>query len=248
VHIRELGDVAATYDVATLFGRIWRNNEGQRVIDPSTLRAMAHTGNYLAGAYDGPALVGASLGFFAEDGHLHSHVTGIAVEYQGRGIGRLLKQHQREWALARGRTAISWTFDPLVARNAYFNLHSLGASVVDYLPDFYGAMEDRVNAGDASDRLYVVWALDADPPPAPTPHDVPALLDRDGDAPLVGSREGAAFTVATPRDIQTLRSADPALAIRWRMAVRSALANALADGYRIAGITRDGRYLLEVPT
>jgi len=248
VHIRELGDVDSTYDVAALFGRVWRNNDGQRVIDPSTLRAMAHTGNYLAGAYDGPALVGASLGFFAEDGHLHSHITGIAVEYQGRGIGRMLKQHQREWALARGRAAISWTFDPLVARNAYFNLHSLGASVVDYLPDFYGTMEDRVNAGDASDRLYVVWALDVAPPPAPTPQNVPALVGRDGDAPVVGSRGDGVCTVATPRDIKTLRSADPALAIRWRIAVRNALVGALSDGYRIAGITRDGRYLLEVQT
>jgi len=248
VHIRELGDVDSTYDVAALFGRVWRNNDGQRVIDPTMLRAMAHTGNYLAGAYDGSTLIGASVGFFAEDGHLHSHVTGIAAEYQGRGIGRLLKHHQRERALAPGRTAISWTFDPLVARNAYFNLHSLGARVVDYLPDFYGAMEDRVNAGDASDRLYVVWALDVAPQPSPTAQDVPALLGRDGDGPLVGSPEGAAFTVATPRDIEALRSTDPALAVRWRMAVRSALSSALADGYCITGITRDGRYLLEVLT
>src|SRR5882762_5287857 len=246
--IVELGDAASTHEVAALFGRIWRVDGDQRVSDPTMLHALAHTGNYLAGAYDGPALRGASAGFFAQDGHLHSHITGIAVEYQGRGIGRMLKQHQREWALARGRTAISWTFDPLVARNAYFNLHSLGARVVDYLPDFYGAMEDRVNAGDASDRLYVVWALDVAPQPSPTAQDVPALLGRDGDGPLVGSREGAAFTVATPRDIEALRSTDPALAVRWRMAVRSALSSALADGYCITGITRDGRYLLEVLT
>src|SRR5262245_30448075 len=155
------------HEAATLLDGIWGTGD-EHVVDPGTMRALAHVGGYVAGAYDGDTLVGASVGFFAADGHLHSHVTGIAAEQQGRGIGRAVKLHQRDWALARGRTAISWTFDPLIARNAYFNLHSLGATVVDYLPDFYGAMDDGVNAGDATDRLYVVWALDTPAPPPPT--------------------------------------------------------------------------------
>lgn len=246
--IAELDDAAAMHDVAALFDRIWRAGTAEPVIDPSTLQAMAYTGNYVVGAYEGEALVGASVGFFAADGHLHSHITGIAPEHQSRGLGRLLKQHQRDWALARDRTEISWTFDPLVARNAYFNLHKLGAVAVEYLPDFYGEMNDGVNAGDATDRLYVVWHLDAAVLPAPDASAVAARLDRDGEAPVAAHPDATEVTVATPPDIDRLRAADPVLAERWRMAVREALGGSLAAGYRITGISRDGRYLLEART
>ena len=240
VRIEEVTEPAAHHEVAALFERIWQ----APVVDPSTLRALAHTGNYVAGAYDG-LLVGAAVGFFAADGHLHSHVTGVAPEYQGRGLGAALKQHQRAWTLARNRTAISWTFDPLMARNAYFNLAKLGAVVTEYLPDFYGPIKDGINAGDASDRLFVVWRLDR--AAAPAEHDATILLDRDGDVPAPTGARGDRLSVATPEDIERLRNTDPALAERWRMAVREALAGAMDAGWRITGITRDGRYLLERP-
>jgi predicted GNAT superfamily acetyltransferase len=244
VKIAELTDAAAMHAAATLLNRIWGTGDGH-VVDPGTMRALAHIGNYVAGAYDGDTLVGASVGFFAADGHLHSHVTGIAPEHQGRGVGRALKLHQRDWALARGRSAISWTFDPLIARNAYFNLHTLGATAVEYLPDFYGLMRDAVNMGTASDRLYVVWWLDAEPQRAPDLSDRVALLDRAGDLPVPGRRADGALTVAIPLDIERLRATDPELAVRWRMAVRDAMMYAQQHDYRIAGISRDGRYLLE---
>lgn len=243
----ELSDAAAIHEAALLLSRIWGTGD-EHVVDPSTMRALAHIGSYVAGAYDGDMLVGASVGFFAADGHLHSHVTGVAPERQGHGVGRALKLHQRDWALARGRTAISWTFDPLIARNASFNLHALGATAVEYLPDFYGPMYDAVNAGNASDRLYVVWRLDAQPPPVPELAGRVALLDRAGDLPVPGRRADRAFTVAIPLDIERLRTTDPELAVRWRMAVRDAMLDALQGGYQISGITRDGRYLLEART
>jgi predicted GNAT superfamily acetyltransferase len=117
--------------------------------------------------------------------------------------------------------------------------------VVEYLPDFYGGMEDGVNAGDASDRLYVMWPLDETPPAAPTAHDVPVLLDRAGDEPRPGTLADASCTIATPADFEQLRTNRPELAVRWRTAVRDALTGALSKGYRVGGITRDGRYLLE---
>ena len=103
-------------------------------------------------------MVGASAGFFTArpDLALHSHITGVAPHGQGRGIGFALKVHQRAWALARGVPAIVWTFDPLVARNAWFNLAKLGATPTAYLEDFYGPMTDAINAGMASDRA-VTW-------------------------------------------------------------------------------------------
>jgi predicted GNAT superfamily acetyltransferase len=245
--ITELTDAAAMHDAAALLDRIWGTGD-EHVVDPGTMRALAHIGSYVAGAYDGNRLVGASVGFFAADGHLHSHVTGIASDQRGRGVGRALKLHQRDWALARGRTAISWTFDPLIARNAHFNLHTLGATAVEYLPDFYGPMRDAVNAGNASDRLYVMWHLDAQPPPVPDLADRVALLDRAGELPLPGRRVDRPLTVAIPLDIEELRIRDSELAVRWRMAVRDAMMDAQQHGYRIAGISGDGRYLLEAGT
>ena len=84
---------------------------------------------------------------------------------QARGIGRALKAHQREWAFAREVGTITWTFDPLIARNAHFNLAVLGARVTDYLVDHYGDMGDAINSGDESDRLHVAWHLAS---PVPT--------------------------------------------------------------------------------
>src|SRR3712207_7442617 len=62
------------------------------------------------------------------------------------------KLHQRAWAIARGVHEVAWTFDPLVARNAWFNLTKLGARATEYLPNFYGPMDDGINGADESDR------------------------------------------------------------------------------------------------
>ena len=133
----------------------------------------------------------------------------------------------------------------MIARNAYFNLHTLGASAVEYLPDFYGPMRDAVNVGTVSDRLYVVWQLNAQPPPVPDLAGRVALLDRAGNLPVPGRRADRALTVAIPLDIERLRVTDPELAVRWRTAVRDAMMDAQRHGYLIAGMSRDGRYLLE---
>jgi predicted GNAT superfamily acetyltransferase len=129
------------------------------------MRAMSHAGNYVAGAVEldpqggraGSGLVGASVGFFAAPPGevLHSHVTG-AVR---RGAGFALKLHQRAWALRGGMDRITWTYDPLVRRNAHFNLAKLGARPEAYLRDFYGVMGDAINADDESDRVLAVWHL-----------------------------------------------------------------------------------------
>ena len=54
---------------------------------------------------------------------------------------------------------MTWTFDPLVRRNAYFNTVKLAARPVNYLVDFYGEMTDEINTGQGSDRLLVQWPL-----------------------------------------------------------------------------------------
>jgi predicted GNAT superfamily acetyltransferase len=56
---------------------------------------------------------------------------------------------------------IAWTYDPLIRRNAYFNLVKLGARPVEYLRNFYGAMDDAINGGTETDRMLVHWDLDS---------------------------------------------------------------------------------------
>ena len=134
------------------------------------IRAIGHAGGYVAAAYTGEQMIGGSLGFLArhlEEPALHSHITGILPGVRHTGLGRTMKRHQRAWAAERGLTWVTWTFDPLVRRNAWFNLGVLGAEVHEYLVDFYGPIADSINAGDESDRLLVAWAVHDAAPAAP---------------------------------------------------------------------------------
>jgi predicted GNAT superfamily acetyltransferase len=257
LRVVELHEFAEHQAAADLLCRIWRADSPDQLVNAGMLRAFAHSGNYVVGAYSGGALVGTAVGFFGRD-HLHSHIAGVAPDRQGGGVGYALKQHQRAWALERGISQVRWTFDPLVRRNAYFNLHKLGALPIGYLPDFYGRMDDGVNAGDATDRLYVSWMLDS-PRAVAAAHGEHAdvdlvglrdggaatIVDRVGDRPLPTARTGRVLLVAVPPDIEAIRGRAPALAAEWRYAVREALTGALASGYRIAGMARDGFYVLE---
>jgi predicted GNAT superfamily acetyltransferase len=257
VVVRELHEMERLKAVQRLFEEVWRPAEGNPPpVTGELLRALAHAGNYVAGAYEGTRLVGASVGFFTAppDPALHSHITGVAPGGQRRGVGFALKVHQRAWALARGVRRVVWTFDPLVARNAWFNLAKLGAVAHAYLEDFYGPMTDAINAGMASDRLLLTWPLD-DPAvaaacagrprlPARAAQAVPAALSAGPDLePLASPVAAPAVTVAVPPDVEAM---DPARRRAWRQAVRDALGGRLAAGGAVAGFLRDpDRYLVE---
>lgn len=224
IDIRPLGTIEGIHEASRLFDAVW---VGDRATMPANiLRALEHSGNYVVGLFDGDRMIGASAAFFGPpaDRSMHSHITGVLPGYQGRGLGRQLKNHQREWALERGVGRITWTFDPLIARNAYFNLAVLGTRVTDYLVNQYGEMPDDVNRGDESDRLMVAWALAE--PPAPTPGDAEVLA-----------------VVPVPDDIESLRRTDPGAAAEWRARVRDELRGQLASGRRIGGFDRRG-YLI----
>lgn len=223
IGIRTLDDVDGIHEAARVVDEVW----GERGTMPANiLRALEHAGNYVVGLFDGDRMIGASAAFFGPPAErsMHSHITGILPGHQGRGLGRQLKEHQRAWALERGVGHITWTFDPLVARNAYFNLAVLGARATEYLVDHYGAMADAVNRGDESDRLMVKWALAE--PPAPRPTDAETLA-----------------VVAVPADIEALRRSDPPAAAEWRRRMRDDLGGHLASGHRIGGFDRRG-YLI----
>ena len=246
--IRALTEMDELSAAADLLASIWGYPAGQGPVTPELLRALAHSGNYVAGAWDGDVLVGASAGFLGRHGdelHLHSHISGVDPVHQGGNVGFAIKQHQREWALERGISVIEWTFDPLVRRNAYFNLAKLGARITGYQAHFYGPMRDAVNAGDETDRAVVNWRLDrAEPSPASEPGIVVLRADEDG-SPVVDKSDGDVLKAWVPEDAVALRRDDPDAALAWRGALRDTLGAAVGDGYVVTGMTRDGWYTLE---
>jgi len=265
VRIVELAALPALREVQALFDGIWHPAPDNRPVTVEVMRALAKAGNPLAGAYVGEQLVGACVGFFAAPcgTSVHSHITGVAPSAQQRSIGRALKLHQRAWALQRGVERITWTYDPLVRRNAWFNLARLGATPLEYLPDFYGAMDDTINGADQSDRLLTAWALASGTVVRaaagdPVVVDLPALraagavdvvsAAADGSPVAATAPPGVPRLVAVPADVEAMRAADPGLAAQWRLAVRHALADALDSGARVLGFAREGCYVVDGTT
>ncbi|WP_433236902.1 GNAT family N-acetyltransferase [Streptosporangium sp. CA-135522] len=247
VEIRLLRTVPELQRADALLRTVWGSEHGDAPFSLDMMRALAHTGGYVAGAFTGDTMAGVTAGFRTVDGSLHSHVTGVLPGRQGRGIGLALKLHQRQWATELGLPSISWTYDPLIRRNAYFNLNRLGAMAEEYLPDFYGPINDEINGGDLTDRLFVSWEVPApaDREPPPDLESAEPLLDiGPREQPVPREASGSVLRCATPADIETLRRQDPKAARRWRLAMREALGGALARGYRIAGFHRSGWYLL----
>jgi predicted GNAT superfamily acetyltransferase len=241
-----------------LLSRVWGLPAGTQFVELHMARAFLLAGEPLLGAFhpgrahDPDALVGASIGFVGTHAgglHVHSHATGIDPALQHAGVGTAMKRFQRAWALDRGITEIRWTFDPLLARNAYFNLTKLGAVGAAYLPDVYGTMGDPVNGTDPSDRVEARWDLTG-PEGRPAP-DLDALMAEG--AEVILSLDGEVWREArlvptllacVPADIVALRASDPAAARRWRMAARDTIGRALDLGYVAVGATRDGWWVL----
>jgi len=247
VTVRELREIGEFEQVYRLFDEIWRPGPTNVPATVELMAGFAHTGNYVAGAYAGDALVGASVGFRAEGRALHSHVTGAVV---GRGIGYALKAHQRWWCLQRGLERITWTFDPLIRRNAHFNLVKLGARPEEYLPDFYGVMADAINEGDESDRLMAVWHLTGDVATEHDPKEAAVRLWEGPNGEPVLEPETTArsrtFLVGTPGDIERLRRDNAYAARAWRRAMREALGGAMAAGGLVVGFTTRGEYVVSI--
>jgi predicted GNAT superfamily acetyltransferase len=236
---------------SALLAEIWGYPPAETPVSAELLRALVYAGNYVAGAWRDDQLIGASAGFVGlHDGaiHLHSHISGVAPDHQGSSTGYALKQHQREWALDRDIPLIEWTFDPLVRRNAYFNLTKLGAVVVAYESNFYGAMRDAFNAGEETDRAIVQWDIVGESRPAVESASAPAILysGADGRPGVDGSAIGEVPVLRAwiPEDHLALRGRDAALALAWRRSLRDTVGRALTEGYRAVAMTRDGWYTL----
>ncbi|MEU5478962.1 chorismate synthase [Streptomyces mirabilis] len=248
VSIRTVHDVAGIAAVADLFSDVWQMPRSSPPYPAEVLHSLVHAGGAVHAAYDGTRLAGAAVAVFGQPGRQDTYSLVAAAD---RGLGYAVKQAQRGWAMERGARTMRWTFDPLVGRNARFNLVKLGATGTEYLVDFYGPMADGVNDGDESDRLTVTWDLTAPRTPRETgDRDAAPATHLAPDGTFLARRDTSDRHIwcRVPDDIVKLRAADPTLALRWRHAVRAVFTEAFAEGYVATGMSRDGWYTLTRPT
>jgi predicted GNAT superfamily acetyltransferase len=261
VTILELHKLEDLRELERVFAAVWERPD-EPPIGSDLMRALAHSGNYIAGARHGTRLVGGLIGWLGgsppDHLHLHSHILGVVADAQVRGLGFELKQHQRRWCLDRGIKVVEWTTDPLVRRNAHFNLTKLGAEAREYLVNFYGEMIDGLNAGEESDRLLIRWRLDSEQVEAAARGNAPEpaveQLTGEGAAvvlsvgasgePVAGPPSSEVLLCQVPEDIVSVRRADPGLAHAWRVESRRVLSVAFDAGYRMSAATRTGWYVL----
>jgi predicted GNAT superfamily acetyltransferase len=224
-----------------------------QLLPAEVIRALGQSGNVPYGASDGDDLVGYVLGWAGIDPvdglHVHSHMLATLPDRRHRGVGYALKLAQRAQCLDQRITLVRWTFDPLIARNAWFNLVKLGATADRFLPNFYGDMSDAINRGDRSDRLVVRWDLERMTPGARPAEgiDVVAVTVGDDAEPRphgveVPDREPA--LVRIPREYHDLRARDPDSSRSWREAAAVAFTKSFAAGFVVAGFTRESSYVL----
>jgi predicted GNAT superfamily acetyltransferase len=221
--IRPLDGFAEYERCVALQEETWGRGFAHRV-PSSILMVAAETGGVISGAFEEDHLLGFVFGISGlRDGRpVHwSDMLAVRPEARDRGIGLRLKLHQRELLLERGIERVLWTFEPLESRNAYLNLHRLGATARHYRRDMYGTSDSPLHAGIGTDRLMVEWRIASER--------VVSHLEGGG-GPSVPDT-GDVVRVAIPADLQTLKREDPAAALRWRRRVREEMEAHLADGY-----------------
>lgn len=250
LEIRAITDIAGCVAVEELEMAIWGMSERDIVPAPLLLTA-ASWGGVLLGAFDGDRLVGFCYGFVGLDGStpvVCSHMLAVLPEHQSQGVGERLKRAQADAARERGIDRIVWTFDPLESRNAYVNLHKLGAVAAVYKVNHYGEMDDDLNRGLPTDRLLADWRVGAASHgrlPAPDTEAAPVLNSPDHGGDLVRPGQlrrdrlgGPAVRVAIPEDVGSVKRIDRSGAREWRFSVREAFEEALNRGYTAVDLQR----------
>ncbi len=215
LHVDEL-DAASRFE-----GEIWGAS------DPTPrplLLVFAHHGGIVLGAYHQNDLVGLSLGFPAIDqnGHtyLHSHLLGVRPQFRGGGIGTSLKQAQRDYAKSQRLSYIGWTYDPLLAANAWFNLGVLGARVDALQANAYGRLDDQINGALPTHRFWVTWSTE-------------------GLSSLVSTEESTRM-MPIPPDVGELRQKNPKAASEQADTWFAEARRWWEQGWRVQGVRRSG--------
>lgn len=252
VRVRPLKDYAELTACVELQKKTW-GPQFDDVVSAALMLVGQKIGGIAAGAFDEDEdLIAIIFGLtgIRNGGRIHwSHMLAVEPQHQGKGLGRLLKLYQRGRMLDLDIHEIYWTFDPLEARNAHFNLNVLGAHVDDYVLDMYGSGESSpLHRGLGTDRFVVRWDLDEMPDALAQEYESIEWLDgvasarvpfsSGGAGPLAEIQDGSAALVEIPPNIQQLKAADPDAASDWRTATRAAFTKHLSEGRAITGFAR----------
>ncbi len=261
--IKLIENIDEMHRVEDLQRQVWQ--EGKSEIVPAHLiNSAVHNGGLLLGAYVEEELAGFVFGFSGfystPDGPRLKHYSsmlGVRPEFRDHGMGFALKRAQWQMVRHQGIDRITWTYDPLLSRNAWLNITRLGAVCNTYLRDFYGKMKDALNQGLPTDRFDVDWWVNS--------HRVdrrlsrrrrgdltlvhylsggaqmvnPAEMDASNlphpveDAPIQAGREVPFLLVEIPADFQSLKAADITLALEWRLHTRTIFETLFAAGYLV---------------
>jgi predicted GNAT superfamily acetyltransferase len=272
VTLRDLRVIDEFRAVVALEQQVWGAEATRDVVSVPMFVATVKCGAILIGAFT-PA--GEMVGFVYSFPGLSrgqvmqwSHMLGVVESHRGRGVGYALKRAQRERALAQGLELIEWTYDPLQAVNAHFNVTRLGAVVEEYAENVYGTSESPLHRGAPTDRFVAEWHLNA-------PHVERRLGDTTG-VRVRGADVGTAVPLTTvaadgrwtrltattdpdtpherllvdvPADYTAMLADAPALALEWRLATRSVFTRCFGLAYRVVDFlfdrdSRRGQYLL----
>jgi predicted GNAT superfamily acetyltransferase len=243
---------------------VWPGTETD-VIPAHILLAVIHNGGLLLGAFVNDGLVGAVFGFpgFYEtpDGPRlkhHSHILAVHPDWRSHGVGFALKRAQWQMVRHQGIDRITWTYDPLLSRNAYLNIARLGTVCNTYLRSEYGEMRDGLNAGLPSDRFQVDWWVFTKRverrlsrrarPNLMLAHYRNAdalILEAQRDMNLVRPPEqipaltGALLLVEIPDDFLALKEPHLSLARDWRFYGRELFESAFAAGYLVTDFVHE---------
>ena len=220
-------------------------------VPASLLRVVTSIGGLAIGAFDaGGVLVGFvfSLAGVRDGEPIHwSHMLGVREDVRGSGVGRHLKELQREELERRGIARVLWTFDPLQARNAHLNFNRLGVRLIDYVENMYGITASPLHHGLATDRLIVMLPTSTperrrSTPPYGSNGTTPILtpFPRSGDLTVdIDDTAVPAVLIEIPTDLQRVIASTPEVAAAWRLATRASFLSTMRRGYQVVGLRRD---------
>jgi predicted GNAT superfamily acetyltransferase len=266
--IKIIENIAEMHQVEELQRVVWNEREID-IIPAHLINSAVHNGGLLLGAYLDENLVGFVFGipglYTTPDGPRLKHyssIMGVQPEQRGQGLGFALKRAQWQMVRHQGIDRITWTYDPLLSRNAWLNITRLGAVCNTYRRDFYGKMDDNLNRGLPSDRFDVDWWVNS--------HRVNRRLSRrrrnhlglvhflSGGTPILNPAqltvsgiphpvERAEFPlgkglpivlVEIPSDFMALKAEDLELALEWRRHTRSIFEELFTQGYLVTDFVR----------
>ena len=264
--IRILEKPEEMLDVEALQRIVWTESETD-ILPAHILLAVAHNGGLVIGAYAGGELVGVVFGFpgleFVADGPIakhHSHILAVHPDWRDKGVGYALKRAQWQVVRKQGLNHITWTYDPLLSRNANLNIARLGAVCNTYIKEYYGEMRDGLNLGLPSDRFQVDWWVNtkrAERRLSKRPRRPLTLADYEKagikllyESPLNKSGSlmpAESFDAPTeplglaeiPSDFMKLKDADMGLARDWRYFSREVFTLSFSTGYLVTDFIFD---------